>query len=102
RRWSLRLGVAGFALGALLGALLAWFLLSAGGRDTLLGQITARLPEGALQWQRAEGNLAGPLVLHDVVYSQDGVELRARRLLLDPDLVPLLGRRLQLDALELD
>lgn len=102
RRWSLRLGVAGFAAGVLLGGALAWLLLSAGGRDTLLGQITARLPEGALQWRLAEGNLAGPLVLHDVVYSQDGVELRARRLLLDPDLVPLLGRRLQLDALELD
>ncbi|MDY0020878.1 translocation/assembly module TamB domain-containing protein [Arenimonas caeni] len=102
RRWSLRLGAAGFALGALLGAVLAWLLLSAGGRDTLLAQITARLPEGALQWERAEGALRGPLVLHGVRYAQDGVELRARRLMLDPDLLPLLGRRLQLDALELD
>lgn len=102
RRWSLRLGVAGFALGALLGAVLAWLLLSAGGRDTLLGQITARLPEGALQWERAEGALHGPLVLHNVRYAHDGIELRARRLMLDPDLLPLLGRRLQLDALELD
>ena len=32
----------------------------------------------------------GPLVLHDAVYRQGEVELRVKRLMLDPDLLPVL------------
>jgi len=102
RRWSRRLGLAAFAGGALVGGTIAWLLLSDAGRDTALARLTDALPEGALRWQRAEGPLRGPLVLHDVVYAHDGVELRAGRLMVDFDVLPVLGRRLQLDALELD
>lgn len=102
RRWSRRALWLAFAGGALLGAVLAWLLLTGSGRDTLLGRVTGLLPPGALTWQRAEGTLRGPLVLHDAVYVQDGVELQVKRLMLDPDLLPVLGRRLQLDALELE
>lgn len=101
-RWSRRALWLAFAAGALLGAVLAWLLLTGSGRDTLLGQVTGLLPPGALTWERAEGSVRGPLVLHDAVYVQDGVELRVKRLMLDPDLLPVLGRRLQLDALELE
>lgn len=102
RRWSRRLGLAAFAVGALLGGAIAWLLLSDAGRDTALARIAAALPDGALTWQRAEGPLRGPLVLHGVRYAYDGIELRAERLMLDPDVLPVLGRRLQFDALELD
>ena len=102
RRWARR-GGAGLAVLALAGGvLLAWLLSTAGGRDTLLGRVVGLLPPGALTWSRAEGTVNGPLVLHDVRYRRDGVEFTARRVLLDPDLLPVLGRRLQLDRLEVD
>ncbi|KFN49532.1 translocation/assembly module TamB domain-containing protein [Arenimonas composti] len=83
-------------------ALLFWLLATTGGRDTLLGQIVSRLPPGALRWESAEGVVSGPLELRGVVWDHDGVVFRAERLLLDPDLLPVLGRRLQLDRLEVE
>lgn len=101
---------------------LGWFLFNTfRGRDVLLGQIVARLPDGnTLTWTRAEGPASGPMVLHDVEYVHLGcpdregelvawpgcVEplrtvFRARRVELDPTLQPLLGRRLRLEALRI-
>ena len=96
-RWA---GVAA-ALGIVaLAALLFWGLATTGGRDSLLFRVVGLLPPGALSWERAEGVLRGPLVLHGVHYHHDGVDFRAERVLLDPDLLPVLGRRLQLDRLD--
>uniref|UniRef100_UPI00387E3A5F translocation/assembly module TamB domain-containing protein n=1 Tax=Agrilutibacter terrestris TaxID=2865112 RepID=UPI00387E3A5F len=98
-------------------ALLYWLLDTVGGRDVLLAQIRQRLPaEASLAWQRAEGPASGPLVLHGVRFTyvladKDGrrdpahprlLEFTARRVVLDPALRPLLGRRLRLDALQLE
>ncbi len=98
-------------------ALLYWLLGTVGGRDVLLAQIRQRLPaEASLSWGNAEGPASGPLVLHDVRFSylmadKDGqrdparprlLEFTAKRVTLDPALRPLLGRRLRLDALQLE
>ncbi|KAA2284277.1 translocation/assembly module TamB domain-containing protein [Arenimonas fontis] len=80
--------------------LLAWLLLTGGGRDLVLARLAAALPADALSWQQAEGRLAGPLILHGVRYRQaDGLEVRATRLELEPALWPALGGRLRLDRL---
>ena len=97
-----------------------WLLATVGGRDVLLNQIVARLPAGtSLTWQRAEGPASGPLVLHGVRFVQRScpdvegkpvafgqcarpgvLTFSARRIVLDPALRPLLGKRLRLDALD--
>jgi translocation and assembly module TamB len=102
RRWSQRLGIGTLLLVVAAGVLLYWLLATGGGREQLLGRVLRMLPPDSVQYSRAEGTVAGPLVLHDFVYRQDGVEFRARRVLLDAQVLPVLGRRLQLDALELD
>jgi translocation and assembly module TamB len=92
--------VLGLALLALL--LLYWLLQTVAGRDVLLAQVKARLPVGAsLTWSRVEGPVAGPLVLHDLVFRYDDIHFTAERAYLDPDIRPLLGRKLQLDALQI-
>ena len=98
-------------------ALLYWLLTTVGGRNVLLAQIKQRLPaEATLSWDRAEGPASGPLVLHGVRFTylmadKDGkrdpryprlLEFTAQRVMLDPALRPLLGRRLRLDALQLE
>lgn len=122
RRWALRslFGIA--ALSALVLLLAYWLLNTIGGRDVLLRQIVARLPDGTtLTWRNAEGPAAGPLTLHDVRFvhrscaDTDGepvafgacdkpgaLVFTARRAVLDPAIRPLLGRRLRLDALDID
>ncbi|MGB3393485.1 MAG: translocation/assembly module TamB, partial [Stenotrophomonas sp.] len=96
----------GIGVGALLLlALLAlyWLLQTIAGRDVLLAQVVARLPaNSSLSWSKAEGPLAGPLVLHDLDFRSEGLHFTARRALLDPDIRPLLGRKLRLDALEIN
>ncbi len=117
-RWlAIRSGIvaAVLMLGAV--ALLYWLLTTVGGRDVLLAQIQQRLPaEARLSWERAEGPASGPLVLHGVRFTyvmadKDGkrdpqhprlLEFTAKRAMVDPALRPLLGRRLRLDALQLD
>jgi translocation and assembly module TamB len=105
---------------SVLAVLLLYFLFNTlRGRDVLLGQIVDRLPEGdALTWARAEGPAAGPMILHDLRYVHRGcpdvegkpvvwpdcripliTTFTAKRVMLDPTLRPLLGRRLRLEAL---
>ena len=102
RRWWRSLGIGSVVVLAVAIALTAWLLLTASGRDTLLTRVVKFLPPGSLTWQRAEGAVYGPLTLYGVHYRHNGVDLRARRVMLDPSLVQLFGRRLRLDALEID
>ncbi len=93
-------GVVLFAIGILL--LLYWLLQTVAGRDVLLAQIVARLPaNSSLTWSKVEGPLAGPLILHDLDFRWDKIHFTAQRAYLDPDIRPLLGRRLRLDAMQL-
>lgn len=99
---------------------LGWWLLSTiGGRDFLLAQVKARLPEGTeLSWTRAQGPLRGPIVLEGVRFVSRGcpavdekpvdypncttprtTTFSAKRLVVDPAIRPLFGKRLRLDAL---
>jgi translocation and assembly module TamB len=102
RRWLRRIGATGTALIVIAAVLIAWLLLTASGRDTLLGRVVRLLPAGSLTWDRAEGSVYGPLTLYGVHYNHKGVDIRARRVLLEPSLRQLLGRRLRLNALEAD
>lgn len=112
------------SLGVLLlaAAALYWLLATFGGRDFLLTRIAAALPAGTeLHWGSAEGPASGPLELRDVRYVQRGcpdvdgepvpygqcaqptvLTFTAARVLLNPEITPLIGRRLRLDALEVD
>ena len=81
---------------------LYWLLQTVAGRDVLLAQVVARLPaNSSLTWKKVEGPLAGPLTLHGVDFRWDKIHFTAERVYLDPDLRPLLGKRLRLDALEI-
>ncbi|HYG06362.1 MAG TPA: translocation/assembly module TamB domain-containing protein [Stenotrophomonas sp.] len=91
-------------LGLVLLALLAgyWLLQTVAGRDVLLAQVVARLPAGAtFTWKQAEGPLAGPLTLRGVDFRYQDYHFSAERVYLDPDIRPLLGRKLRLDALQI-
>lgn len=117
-RWlAIRSSIVAGALTFGVAALLYWLLTTIGGRDVLLAQIQQRLPaEATLSWERAEGPASGPLVLHGVRFTylmadKNGnrdpahprlLEFTAKRAMLDPALRPLLGRRLRLDALQLE
>src|SRR5690606_21567408 len=80
-----------------------WLLQTVAGRDVLLAQIVSRLPvDSSLTWERAEGPLAGPLTLHNLDFRYQDYRFTARRAHLDPDIRPLLGRRLRLDAFVLE
>lgn len=120
RRVAVRSALGTLALVALV-ALLAWWLLGTiGGRDVLLRQIVARLPQGTtLTWEQATGPASGPLVLRGVRFAMPRpadpdcirtatqpclpgrIVFTARGIVLDPALRPLLGRTLRLDALDI-
>ena len=102
RTLAIRSGIASVAMLVLLGIALYWLLQTVAGRDVLLNQIIARLPAGStFTWQKVDGPLAGPLTLHGVDFRYEKIHFSAERVYLDPDLRPLLGRRLRLDALQL-
>jgi translocation and assembly module TamB len=120
RRVAWRSALASLALVGLL-ALLAWWLLTTvGGRDVLLRQIVARLPQGTtLTWRHASGPASGPMTLQGVRFTMPRapdpacirtatqpcaagtIVFTARTIVLDPALRPLLGRSLRLDALDI-
>ncbi len=98
--WS-GLGVLAAVVMALV--LVYWLLQTVAGRDVLLAQVVARLPvDSSLTWERAEGPVAGPLTLHNLDFRYQDYRFTARRAILDPDIRPLLGRRLRLDAFVLE
>ncbi|NYZ62064.1 translocation/assembly module TamB domain-containing protein [Luteimonas deserti] len=122
RKLALRSAI-GIAALMLLVVVVAWWLLTTfGGRDFLLGQIAGRLPAGTeLTWRSAEGPASGPLTMHDVRYVQRScpdvneqpvaygncdaprvLVFTAARVTIDPALMPLVGRRLRLDVLDVD
>ncbi len=97
--WS-GIGVIGLVLLALLAVY--WLLQTVAGRDVLLAQVVARLPVGAsFTWDKVDGPVAGPLTLYNVDFRYDDIHFHAERAHLEPDLRPLLGRKLLLDKLEL-
>jgi translocation and assembly module TamB len=99
---AIRSGIASVAMLVLLVIALYWLVQTVAGRDVLLNQIIARLPAGSsFTWKKAEGPLAGPLTLHGVDFRYEKIHFTAERVYLDPDLRPLLGKRLRLDALQL-
>ena len=123
-KYAIRSGI-GTLLMVAAGLALVWWLVSTlAGRDLLLAQIKLRLPANAsLDWQKAEGPLRGPMALYGVRFSWTAcadadfdvntsamalckdkrtTEFSASRVMLHPKLGALLGRRLQLDALEID
>jgi translocation and assembly module TamB len=122
RRRKLAIRSALGSLGLVVFALVAgWWLLSTiGGRDFLLAQVRARLPEGTeLSWARADGPLRGPITLENVRFVSRGcpavngrpvaypdceaprvTTFTAQRIVVDPAIRPLFGRRLRLDALD--
>ncbi len=122
RMLAVRSAIGGAAAVALLLMAAWWLLATLGGRDFLLAQVVARLPAGTtLEWRDVEGPAAGPLTLHDLVFEQrvcpdvdgqpvpygrcaapDTLRFSARRITIDPDLRPLLGRLLRLDALQVE
>ncbi|MFA0924857.1 translocation/assembly module TamB domain-containing protein [Xanthomonas fragariae] len=93
------LTVLGLALVALIAVY--WLLQTVAGRDVLLAQVVARLPVGAtFTYGKVEGPVAGPLTLRDVDFRYQDIHFTAERVYLEPDLRPLLGRKLQLDAVQ--
>ncbi len=103
-RWlAIRGGIVGGVLLAGLLVLAYWLLQTVAGRDVLLSQVVARLPaDASLSWKQVEGPLAGPLTLRGVDLHWDKIHFSAERIYLDPDIRPLLGKRLRLDALEIE
>ena len=102
-RRGLRWTLAGIALVVVLAAALAaWLLRSEGGRDWTLARVAASLPAGStLQWQRLEGRVSGPLVIHGLDYRQpDGLRVQAARVRIDHSVWPLLSRRWQVRRLD--
>lgn len=120
---AIRSGVAAAALVVVLLFAAYWLLMTFGGRDFLLSQITARLPAGtSLAWERAEGSASGPLSLFNVRFvhmtcpdDADGepvaygncgehriLVFTAQRVTIDPALLPLAGRLLRLDVLDVE
>ncbi|MGH8053671.1 MAG: translocation/assembly module TamB domain-containing protein [Stenotrophomonas sp.] len=79
-----------------------WLLQTVAGREVLLAQVVARLPaNSSLTWSKADGPLAGPLILHDLDFRYEDLHFTAAQAYLDPDIRPLLGRKLRLDALRI-
>lgn len=101
RRFAL-LGVAALIVAcALLGAGAYWLLNTEAGRDALLKQVLAHLPQGTtLKWQRIDGALAGPLQIDGLAFDQGGIHFHAQQLRIDLALLPLLHKHVRLDQLQ--
>ncbi len=91
-------------IGLVLLALLAvyWLLQTVAAAMCCWPSVVARLPVGAsFTWDKVDGPVAGPLTLYNVDFRYDDIHFHAERAHLEPDLRPLLGRKLLLDKLEL-
>lgn len=103
RRWAWRSSLAAAALTLLFAFAVYWLIATIAGRDLLLRQIVARLPaDSSFTWRSAEGPMSGPLTLRGVRFSYRGTVFTAERIYVDPALRPLLGRKLRLDALQVE
>ncbi|MCD9029121.1 translocation/assembly module TamB domain-containing protein [Luteimonas sp. BDR2-5] len=122
RKLAVRSALGMVLLAVLVVVLVWWLLMTLGGRDFLLGQVAMRLPAGTeLTWGSAEGPASGPLTMYDVRYVQRGcpdvdgepvaygdcdeptvLSFAAERVTIDPAILPLIGRRLRLDVLDID
>ncbi|KRD31388.1 pathogenicity protein [Lysobacter sp. Root916] len=103
RRWAWRSSFVAGALTLLIAFAAYWLLATVGGRDVLLNQIKARLPANAsFTWRDADGPASGPLTLRGVHFSYEGIDFRAERVYVDTAIRPLLGRKLRLDALQVE
>lgn len=120
RRLAIRSALGSAALVVVLLAAGWWLLSTVGGRDFLLAQVKARLPEGTeLSWTRADGPARGPITIEGVRFVSRGcpavdgepvaypnceaprvTTFTAKRIVVDPAIRPLFGRRLRLDALD--
>ncbi|MCX7563100.1 translocation/assembly module TamB domain-containing protein [Xanthomonadaceae bacterium XH05] len=89
RRWWMVAALLALPLFVVLVAL--WALNTGSGRDVVLAQAARFLPPDALTWRVAEGHLVGGLVLHDVHYLADGIEVRLARVEVDVAGMALLG-----------
>jgi translocation and assembly module TamB len=117
---AIRSAIGSMTLALMAAVLLYWLLATFGGRDFLLARIVGLLPAGTeLTWSRAEGPASGPLTMYDVRYVQRGcpdvggkpvaygncavptvLTFTAARITLNPEITPLIGRRLRLDGLQ--
>ncbi len=122
RALAIRSAIGSLVLVVLGAVFLYWLLATFGGRDFLLARIVGLLPAGSeLTWSNAEGPASGPLTMHDVRYVQRGcpdvdgkpvaygdcdtptvLTFTAKRITLNPEITPLIGRRLRLDALDVE
>lgn len=120
RKLAIRSALGTAALVVVVLALGWWLLSTVGGRDFLLAQVKARLPEGTeLSWARADGPVRGPITLEGVRFVSRGcpavdekpvdypdcdapriTTFTAKRIVVDPAIRPLFGKRLRLDALD--
>lgn len=73
-----------------------WVLSTSSGARFALGFVQG------LKADRVSGSLAGPLVLEGLALDQPGLSVRARRLEVDPQILPLLGSRVVLDRVAAD
>lgn len=103
KRWAWRSSLAAAALTLLIAFAVYWLISTIAGRDLLLAQIVARLPtDSSFSWKSAEGPVSGPLTLRGVRFAYKKTVFTAERIYLDPALRPLLGRKLRLDALQVE
>ncbi|MGO1069853.1 translocation/assembly module TamB domain-containing protein [Lysobacter sp. CA199] len=103
KRWAWRSSLAAAALTLLIAFAVYWLIATIAGRDLLLSQIVARLPaDSTFTWKSAEGPLSGPLTLRGVRFAYKNTVFTADRIYIDPALRPLLGRKLRLDALQVE
>lgn len=103
RLLAIRSAIVSVAMVVVLIGVVYWLIGTIGGRDALLSQVVQRLPDNAtLSWQSAEGPVSGPLTMHEVRFTYDAIVFTAQRVTLDPALLPLLGKHLRLDALQVE
>ncbi|MEA5445052.1 translocation/assembly module TamB domain-containing protein [Gammaproteobacteria bacterium AB-CW1] len=84
----------------LLVMLVFWLFYTEPGLRWTLEQVRAHAP-GELQYQRVEGQLAGPLKVEDLTWRDDYLEVHAERVALDWRLGLLLARTLRADELSI-